>query len=78
MPQQEPCGSLPVSGINISAFYCHHHQAWSASVMSHHQTTEENVSLLESERMSFGPFDSEDEVRAWMLRAVLAMDDLLP
>jgi hypothetical protein len=67
-----------VSGINVSAFYCHHHMAWSASVISHHQTAAEDVKITHSQAMSFGPFDSEDEVRGWMLRAVLAMDDLLP
>jgi hypothetical protein len=31
-----------------------------------------------SASMSFGPFDTEDDVKAWMLRALLGMDDLLP
>ncbi len=74
----EPCGSLPVSGINVSAFYCHHHMAWSACVQTYTQQREGHLEEHTSESMRFGPFDSEDEVRAWMLRAVLAMDDLLP
>jgi hypothetical protein len=67
-----------VSGINVSAFYCHHHQAWTAHVITHHQTDQENLITRHEGQMSFGPFDSENEVRAWMLRALLAMDDLLP
>jgi hypothetical protein len=67
-----------VSGINVSAFYCHHHQAWSACVQTFLQQSEGSLAELHSDSIRFGPFDSEDEVRAWMLRAVLAMDDLLP
>jgi hypothetical protein len=78
MPQLEPCGSLPVTGINVSAHYCVHHQAWSTNVQTWRQVDGRDVELTHSQSMSFGPFDTEDEVRAWMLRAVLAMDDLLP
>jgi hypothetical protein len=67
-----------VSGINVSAFYCHHHQAWSASTSSYRQDGDKAMTLVGQASMSFGPFDSEDEVRAWMLRAVLAIEDLLP
>ncbi len=74
----EPCGSLPVSGINVSAFYCHAHGAWSAHVITHYQAGGDDLEVLHQQSMRFGPFDSEDEVRAWMLRAVLAMDDLTP
>ncbi len=74
----EPCGSLPVSGINVSAFYCHQHQAWSAATTSYRQDGSKAMTLIAQASISFGPFDSEDEVRAWMLRAVMAMDDLLP
>jgi hypothetical protein len=76
MSSTEPCGSLPVSGINVSAFYCHHHLAWSANVVTHHQGGGDDVQVLHQQSMQFGPFDSEDDVRAWMLRAVLGMDDL--
>jgi hypothetical protein len=78
MDQQHPCGSLPVSGISVSAFYCHHHQAWWATSMSHLQTSEFDLEVTASASMSFGPFDTEDDVKAWMLRALLGMDDLLP
>jgi hypothetical protein len=76
MSSSEPCGSLPVSGINVSAFFCHHHMAWSANVITHYQAGAEDTEVLHQAFMRFGPFDHEDEVRAWMLRAVLAMDDL--
>jgi len=74
----EPCGSLPVSSITIGAHYCHHHLAWSATASTWCQSSDEDVEVLHTARMAFGPFDDEDEVRAWMLRALLAMDDLLP
>jgi hypothetical protein len=78
MPSTEPCGSLPVSGINVSAFYCYEHMAWSAHVIVHRHDGLEDITILHDQSMRFGPFDSEDEVRGWMLRAVLGMDDLLP
>jgi hypothetical protein len=74
----EPCGALPISGINVSAFFCHTHGAWSAHVVTHRQGGGDDVQVLHQQAMRFGPFDTEDEVRAWMLRALLAMDDLLP
>ncbi len=78
MASSEPCGSLPVTGINLSAHYCVHHQAWSTSVQTWRQHDGGDVELTHSASTSFGPFDQEDEVRAWLLRALLAMDDLLP
>jgi hypothetical protein len=78
MAQIEPCGSLPVTGVNVSAHYCVHHQAWSTAVQTWRQHAGDEVEMTHSATMSFGPFDTEDEVRAWMLRSVLAMDDLLP
>ena len=78
MVWMEPCGSLPVSGINVSAHYCHHHQAWSTSVETWRQLDGERLELLHSAQMSFGPFDEEYEVRAWMLRALLALEDVSP
>jgi hypothetical protein len=50
--------------------------AWSANVITHYQAGAEDTEVLHQAFMRFGPFDHEDEVRAWMLRAVLAMDDL--
>jgi len=78
MRSSEPCGSLPVTGINVSAHYCVVHQAWSTSVQTWRELDGADLELLHSARMSFGPFDTEEDVRAWMLRAVMAMDDLLP
>ncbi len=78
MTTQHPCPSLPVTGINVGAAYCVHHQAWSTSVQTWRQKDGEDVEMTHAESMSFGPFDTEEDVRAWMLRAVLAMDDLLP
>jgi len=74
----EPCGSLPVSGITLSAHYCHHHMAWSAHVQTFRETTGGSPEVLHAESMRFGPFDEEYEVRAWMLRALLALEDVSP
>ncbi len=74
----EPCGGLPTSGINVSAFYCHHHMAWTAYVTTHVERDGEQLDIVHQESMRFGPFDTEGEVHAWMLRALMAMDDLLP
>ena len=78
MGSKEPCGSLPVAGIVLSAYYCCHHQAWSAGARTFRQTSEEELELLHEASMSFGPFDEEYEVRAWMLRALLAIEDVSP
>ncbi len=61
----EPCGSLPVTGINLSVSYCHHHMAWSAVTTTHHQTTDADVMVLHSATATFGPFDSWADVRDW-------------
>jgi hypothetical protein len=74
----EPCGSLPVATIDVSATYCVVHQAWSAISMTTRQTADDDICVEASAKMSFGPFDDEDEVRAWMLRALLAMEDVKP
>jgi hypothetical protein len=78
MLSSEPCGSLPVVTFSVSAHYCEHHMAWSCSWMAYREVDADRPERLGGATMRFGPFDREDEVRAWMLRAVLAMDDLTP
>ncbi len=67
-----------MSGINVSAFYCHRHLAWLGYVTTHVQRDGDRLDVIHQSTMQFGPFDTEDDVRAWMLRALLGMDDLLP
>jgi hypothetical protein len=74
----EPCGSLPTTGINVSAHYCVAHDAWSSHVQTWRHRAGDEVEVTHSQSMRFGPFDDEIEVRGWLLRALLAMDDLLP
>ncbi len=74
---KEPCGALPISGINVSAVYCHTHQAWSAHVQTFWERNTGDPTTTHSESIRFGPFDTEDDVRAWLLRALLCVDDLL-
>lgn len=63
---REPCGSVPTDGINVSAYYCHHHQAWTAWVSAHTQTGEDEFSFGDHIRQEFGPFDTVTEVLAWI------------
>ena len=78
MGHGEPCGSLPVTGIAVSAFYCHVHMAWHAIVSEHIQTAEDAMQSIRSEHMRFGPFDQAGEVKDWMVRALEVSDLFLP
>ena len=78
MGHGEPCGSLPVTGVAVSAFYCHVHMAWHAIVSEHIQTGEDDVQSIRSEHMRFGPFDQPAEVLAWMKRALDVSEIFLP
>jgi hypothetical protein len=78
MPSEEPCGSLPVSGIVVSAHYCHLHFAWCAYVTEHLETGEHDLEVLRQESIRFGPFDTREEVLAWMVRALSVSDVFLP
>jgi hypothetical protein len=68
---REPCGSLPVTNLNASASYCHHHMAWHAIMMITHQSTNEEIKITHSERATFGPFDSWEDVEAWLIERML-------
>lgn len=61
-----PCGSLPVTGITVSAWFCHHHMAWWAQVTRYTQTGDQDLTVDLSHSEQFGPFDGEDEVRAYI------------
>jgi hypothetical protein len=74
----EPCGSLPVTTIHVSASYCEHHMAWSATTMTCRQAAEDDIRVVASATVRFGPFDNEADVRGWCVRALLAMEDLAP
>jgi len=62
-----PCGNLPVSGLSIALWYCHHHQAWWGHVDEYLQDDGdpeyESLSSIE-----FGPFDSPEDVYLWASR----------
>ena len=68
MTHREPCGSLPIVSVSVSAHYCEHHQAWSASAMSYTQTSDEEMTMLWSDRAAFGPFDDWRTVEEWCVR----------
>lgn len=60
-----PCGSLPVSGVHVSVWYCHHHLAWWATVSSTHQSAQEPIERAGFE-MEWGPFDTFEDVTSWI------------
>jgi hypothetical protein len=62
----EPCGSLPVTNWDVSVSYCHHHMAWHARCATWHQTSDEDLRVIHTEHATFGPFDSWDDVAAWV------------
>lgn len=62
-----PCGNLPVTGLSVSLWYCHHHQAWWACVDEYLQ--DRGDPEYESCRATqFGPFDSTEDVFIWVSR----------
>ncbi len=75
---KHPCGSLPVCGLQVSATYCVAHETWTATVYRWYQGGDCGDKVQDLQQMQFGPFDTEEDVRAWILRAILQMSDVLP
>lgn len=64
---RHPCGALPVSGLLLNAWYCHHHQAWFASSASYVQTGSSEMTTERPTRaIEFGPFDERSAIEQWM------------
>ncbi len=63
----EPCGSLPVTHLSVSAHWCEHHLAWSCNFHVARQTTDEDLEIRHMEHLAFGPFDSWDDVVDWIM-----------
>ncbi len=78
MPTSEPCGVAPVTHFNLSAHYCHTDMAWSCDWMAYREDVDGTMGYLNGALMRFGPFDTPEDVRAWMLRCLLQLEDLLP
>lgn len=78
MPTGEPCGALPITHFGLSAHYCHTDMAWSCDWMAYREVADGHVERLTGALMRFGPFDTPDDVRAWMLRCLVGLEDLLP
>jgi len=72
----EPCGSLPVTTFNVSAHYCEHHMAWTANYSVSRQSDEDDLLVIHSEHRSWGPFDTPDDVHAWLAARVWRVLDL--
>ncbi len=62
----EPCGSLPVTSLDLMISYCHHHMAWFAMIAYNHQSAGDNITTIGRDEMSFGPFDAWEDVAAWV------------
>lgn len=63
-----PCGALPVHTISAHAWYCEHHMAWWASVSRWVEAADEHLEVLDQKTMEFGPFDTPEEVRDFLMR----------
>ncbi len=63
----EPCGSLPVVHLNVSAHFCEHHMAYSANVGIHRQVDGEQFETILERHATFGPFDSWSDVAEWLI-----------
>jgi hypothetical protein len=46
--------------------------------MSYKEQADGRFDRLDGGVMRFGPFDTAEDVRAWMLRCLLQLEDLLP
>ena len=68
-----PCGSLPVTGIALSAWYCHHHQAWFAMASAYIEESGDVIRPLRHREREFGPFDNEADMQQWMVKQLLLM-----
>jgi hypothetical protein len=48
--------------------------AWTGHVDRYEQTSESDLVVTDSASMAFGPFDSADDVRQWIVRVLLVTD----
>ncbi len=67
MTTAHPCGRLPVYGLALSAWYCHHHQAWWCTAMTYIQRSDDLPQRQEFDSIEFGPFDTNVEVMDWIV-----------
>lgn len=70
-----PCGNVPVSFAQVTAYYCHHHQAWCVDVQAWTEVGDEAEGGY-SRHSEFGPFDTQEDVARWVelrLAALLEM-----
>ncbi len=72
-----PCGSLPISGLCISVWYCHHHQAYFASRSRYTQRSNDMPETQEYTHREWGPFDTWEDVTDWVCD-LLPIDGLAP
>jgi hypothetical protein len=67
MPSEHPCGGLPVVGLTLSAWWCEHHQHFSAESYATLQD-DAGCDFLGGpvRRLDLGPFDTSDVLEDWM------------
>lgn len=68
---RHPCGNLPLTSVHAHLHYCHHHQAWFATVERILQE-DDDPRVVSSGHIDFGPFDRLDDVLGWLGSAVPA------
>jgi hypothetical protein len=72
-----PCAALPVTGLNFSVWYCHHHQAYAVTKMIYTERAEGDIELEVMRGVEFGPFDTWEAVCDW-LNDEIPIDGLAP
>jgi hypothetical protein len=71
----EPCGSLPVTTVTVTAHYCEHHMAWTTNASIHRDTGVDDLQIVHSRHRTWGPFDYPSDVLNWMhLEAAVVLD----
>lgn len=73
MHQDHPCGAVPVSGINLSAWWCWHHQCWYLAASSYTQTGADAIEDAPYWALSLGPFDGATDVARELLGKLVDM-----
>jgi len=64
-----PCGSLPVSGLSLGVWYCHHHQAFFATMMVYTERDGDEPERVAGGNVEWGPFDTPEDVQRWIADA---------
>ncbi len=68
---------LPISTLSVSLHFCEACSTYEGRVDVHRQADGDDIEMLYSETITFGPFDSWQDVTTWIARC-LPPDGLAP